>query len=146
MGITSYNGSTYYYPYKYKTNTPGSGMAEFDMVFRLAEQFLIRAEARAWQDNQSGAKADLDEIRRRAGLNETTANDKQSILNAILQERRVEFCFEYGHRWLDLKRTGTINTILSVEKPATWRATAALFPIPQNAISTNIKLKQNDGY
>jgi len=66
----------------------------------LASSFLIRAEARAQQNNISGAQADISTIRNRAGLANTTANDKASALLAIEQERRIELNCEWGHRWL----------------------------------------------
>ncbi|MFY0255507.1 RagB/SusD family nutrient uptake outer membrane protein [Chitinophaga sp. 30R24] len=137
-------GSAYLYPYKYKSRTNNN--AEFEMVLRLAEQYLIRAEARAQQNNTSQAKEDLDVIRLRAGLTGTTATDKNSLLLAIEHERQVELFCEWGHRWLDLKRTNRSTAIIGTEKPAGWQDTDVLYPIPQSAVSTNSKLSQNKGY
>jgi len=139
----NYLGIVYTYPYKYKSKTDDN--SEFDMVLRLAEQYLIRAEARAQQNDISDAAADLNVIRTRAGLPATTANDKASMLLAIEHERQVELFCEYGHRWLDLKRTDRATAVLGAEKPA-WKATDVLYPIPLSAISTNPKLSQNPGY
>jgi len=47
-------GTTYYYPNKYKSATQNASLTEYLMVFRLGEQFLIRAEARAQQGNIAG--------------------------------------------------------------------------------------------
>lgn len=140
------NSEEYYYPGKYEQSTiqPGES-GEYDMVFRLSEQFLIRAEARAQQGNIAGAASDLNRIRGRAGLAPATATDENSMLAAILHERQVELFTEWGHRWLDLKRTGTIDNVLSVEK-AGWKSTAAFYPIPQVEIGKNNKLTQNAGY
>ncbi|TWJ04687.1 putative outer membrane starch-binding protein [Mucilaginibacter frigoritolerans] len=139
-----YNGTTYYYPYKYKSVTTGAN-AEYYTIFRLAEMYLIRAEARAEQSNISGAQADLSVIRNRAGLPNTTAGDQASILLAIEQERRIELNNEWGHRWLDLKRTGRANAVIGALKP-TWNSTAELFPIPSVEITNNPNLTQNPGY
>ncbi|MBN9381234.1 MAG: RagB/SusD family nutrient uptake outer membrane protein [Chitinophagaceae bacterium] len=140
-------GTIYYYPFKYKLSaTPTGGTPEYQMVLRLAEQYLIRAEARAQQSNLSGAEEDVDAIRHRAGLNGTTANDQASMLLAIEKERRVELFLEHGHRWFDLKRTGRADAVLGAIKP-TWKSTAVLYPVPQKAISANPNLlPNNNGY
>ena len=138
-------GSTLYYPFKYKVMS-GTNLTEYYITLRLAEQFLIRAEARAQQGNISGAKTDVNVIRTRAGLPNTTANDKGGLLNAIEQERRIELFAEWGHRWFDLKRTGRATTVLGSLKPATWQPTDELWPIPQSQINLNPSLTQNNGY
>src|SRR5690606_14765594 len=55
-----------YVPYKYRV-TGITGSVEYSIILRLAEQYLIRAEARAQRDDPAGALADLDMIRGRAG-------------------------------------------------------------------------------
>lgn len=144
-GSLTYNGTDYTYPYKYKSLSSGSN-AEYYTVLRLAEQYLIRAEARAHLNNLAAAKSDVDVIRKRAGLEETTASLQTELLAAIAQENRIEFNNEWGHRWFDLKRTNTADAILGALKPATWKPTAILYPIPLNQIRLNNNLKQNDGY
>ncbi len=62
---------TYYYPFKYKLNYTGSVPAEYTVVFRLSEQYLIRSEANAHLDNLNAALDDLNVIRNRAGLVDT---------------------------------------------------------------------------
>ncbi|HSZ34873.1 MAG TPA: RagB/SusD family nutrient uptake outer membrane protein, partial [Puia sp.] len=64
---------------------------------------------------------------------------------AIMHERQEEFFAEWGHRWFDLKRTGTINTELSVEKSG-WQPTDSLYPIPQVQIQNDPNTTQNPGY
>ena len=115
------------------------------MVIRLAEQYLIRAEARAQQNKLGEAKTDLDVLRNRAGLPGTTASTQSQILNAVLHERQVELFSEMGHRWIDLKRTGQIDAILSVEKTG-WNTNASLYPIQLSQLEANLNLKQNPGY
>lgn len=147
----TYLGSTYSLPYKYKFNTAAAaaaaGKLEFATLLRLSEQYLIRAETRAQQNNIDGAATDLNIIRKRAGLSGTEATDQHTMLLAIEQERQVELCFEYGHRWFDLKRTNRADAILGVLKSNTWKSTAVLYPVPQEAINTNANLlPQNGGY
>lgn len=109
-------------------------------VLRLAEMYLIRAEARANQDNISDGADDLDEIRHRAGLGDTPANTKETLLQAIEDERRIEFAFE-PHRWFDLIRTGRAGDVLGVTD-----ADKYVFPLPASEILTNKKLVQNPNY
>lgn len=137
---------TYYYSRKYRDKTPG---AEYLAVFRLSEQLLIRAEARAQQSNLSGAQTDLNTVRTRAGLPATTATTKEALLNAILHERQVEFFLEWGHRWFDLKRSGKANEVMSIvtpQKGGIWNANWQLLPVPQTELLTNGNLSQNPGY
>lgn len=144
----SINGTPtdFYYPFKYKLGYDGNTEpVENYIVLRLAEQYLIRAEARANLDDLKGALSDLNSIRTRAGLSPLNITTRANLLDAILHERQVEFFCEWGQRWFDLKRTGTINATLSSEKPS-WQQTAALFPIPAQQIHTNPFLIQNPGY
>jgi hypothetical protein len=134
-------GKTYYYPYKYKVSVD----TQYNMVIRLAEVYLIRAEARAQQGNIGGAEADLNLVRARAGLAATGAVDVPSLLMAILHERQVELVAEWGHRWLDLKRMGIADGVLGSEKPG-WVGTDTLYPIPTGQLTANPALVQNPGY
>jgi starch-binding outer membrane protein, SusD/RagB family len=143
---STYQSQVEYFPYKYKVYGNSAPLTEYYMVLRLAEQYLVRAEARAHQDNFEGALQDINEIRTRAGLADITGNSQQSILAAIEQERRIELFAEWGHRWNDLKRTGRINTVLGALKPGTWQAKDTLWPIPQSEINLNRSLTQNPGY
>jgi hypothetical protein len=150
-----YNGSNYNYPYKYKRNN-GAPYTEYNMVLRLAEQYLIRAEARIMQNDLSGATADLNMIRARAGLSlKTGFSSQQAAMIALEQERRIELFAEWGHRWFDLKRfksrtpSGSFlnraDEVLDIFKPA-WENTALLWPIPANEVNLNPALSQNNGY
>jgi hypothetical protein len=124
----------------------GAPVTEYYMVLRLSEQYLIRAEARAAQGKISEAKQDLNQLRSRAGLAGTTANDPEGLLAAIEQERRIELFSEWGHRFFDLKRWGKAGTVLGSLKPSSWQSGHELWPIPQNQINANPALKQNPGY
>lgn len=149
IGNITYQGQVYSYPYKYKINTNGGTAAEYNTVFRLSEQYLIRAEARAQQNELNGAIQDVDSIRNRAGLeliaNTNAGITQNALLDAIAHERRVELFAEYGHRWFDLIRTGKADEVLGALKP-TWKSTAKLWPVPQRERAVNTNLSQNDGY
>ena len=109
-------------------------------VLRLAEQYLIRAEAHAHQAKLPEAIADLNAVRTRAGVGATTATTAAQLLLAIENERRVEFAFE-ADRWFDLVRTGRAGDVLGVTDQRRW-----LFPIPFNDLVADPDLVQNPGY
>ncbi len=153
--ISSYsdNTGTYFYAYKYKDVNYGDPVTEYLMVLRLAEQFLIRAEARAQQNtNLMGAENDLNAIRTRAGLSITSASSQSDLLAAIQHERRLELFSEWGHRWLDLKRTGSVDSVMTIATPiksggSPWQTYQQLYPLPfVSDIQTDPNLVQNQGY
>ena len=107
-------------------------------VIRIAEVYLIRAEALAQQTKLPDALIDLDAIRSRAGLLPSTAVTQNDILLAIENERRIEFALE-PHRWFDLVRTDRAAAVLGITNPNKY-----LFPIPANEITlSNGNLTQN---
>lgn len=143
--------SIYYFSYKYKQGAGSTPGQEYLVMLRLAEQYLIRAEARAYLNNIAGAQSDLNLIRNRAGLSDTPAADKSSLLSAILIERRHELFTEMGHRWFDLKRTENVNSVMTDETPIKsnglpWSSYQQLYPILFSDILGNPNLTQNVGY
>jgi hypothetical protein len=71
------------------------------------------------------------------------------LLTAIMKERRVEFFSEWGHRWLDLKRSGMVDSVMEVvtpQKGGSWEGYKKLYPIPENDRQLNPHLSQNAGY
>jgi len=150
------SGKQYNSPYKYKLNT-SAPREEYNMVLRLAEQYCIRAEARAMLDQLPDAVNDLNTIRKRAGLADLTNITTQTrAIAAVEQERRIELFAEWGHRWFDLKRWPAsrpthpnekrIDEVMNALRPATWKTTAVLWPIPSTEIIRNPSLTQNEGY
>jgi hypothetical protein len=144
------NNFTYYFPFKYKVNEVAADVSEYLMMIRLGEQYLIRAEARIQQGNIGGGLLDLNTIRVRAGLSDYAgATDQTSVLNALLHERRVELFTELGQRWLDLKRTSTVDvtmTGIAPEKGNSWESYQQLYPLLTTDIQKDPNLVQNSGY
>lgn len=140
--------SIYRYPCKYKIySTTEGNNPEYYTVLRLAEQYLIRAEAEAKQSRLAEAIADLDVVRTRAGLDSLpTSLDQGQVLAAAAHENRIEFLAEWGHRWFDLKRTGQADAVLGPIKGSSWKTTNRLWPLPQSEIITDPNLTQNPGY
>jgi hypothetical protein len=112
------------------------------ILIRLAELYLIRSEARARKPTPdiAGSQSDLNVIRTRAGLSNTTAATVTDLVNAIKRERRVELAHE-GHRWFDLRRYNSIGDVGIAE------SFRALWPIPQRETLTSAGvIAQNPGY
>ncbi len=142
------NGTTYFFPYKYKkrTNTAGTPITEYNVLLRLAEMYLIMAESMAKKGDLENSIHYLNIIRQRAGLPDLESGlTGAEVFDAIESERRHELFVECGHRWFDLKRTKRANEVLSIMKPG-WQPTDTLFPIPKSEILSNPHLIQNEGY
>ncbi|WP_316832921.1 RagB/SusD family nutrient uptake outer membrane protein [Pedobacter aquatilis] len=168
--ITTSTGKVFSYANKYKAPRTQINNTESHVEFRLAEQYLIRAEANAQLKNISEAVLDLNILRNRARLLPSIAIPNPlpplsssltgvDLLKAIEHERQIELFTENGHRWFDLKRTSGFTNpsltradevlpIVSRAKGTTWNNFAKLFPIPESDLSANPNLTghQNPGY
>jgi hypothetical protein len=151
---TRYAGKYYYYPFKY-TQGPGQEVAngnvlQYYMMLRLGEQYLIRAEAQAHGAGSgiAGSIEDMNLIRTRAGLSTYSGPmDSTDVLDSIYHERQVELFCEWGHRWLDLNRTGQSATVLgAIPYKQPWSPNDMLYPIPYIELITDPNLVQNPGY
>jgi hypothetical protein len=123
--------------------------------FRLAEAYLLRAEANVKLGKNAEAAADINVLRHRAKAKEVTAD--QMDLDFILDERLRELVCEEKRR-LTLARTGKLAERIKKYNPYFSAAHSAdgkdydahfdLFPIPLSAIQANKdgKLEQNPGY
>ncbi|AKD55940.1 RagB/SusD family nutrient uptake outer membrane protein [Spirosoma radiotolerans] len=109
-------------------------------VIRIAELYLIRAEARAQLGKTAAALADLNAVRDRAAVPAAQAATRDALLLAIETERQVEFPFE-ADRWFNLIRTGRVATVLGITD-----TTKYVLPIPNSEILADKALVQNQGY
>ncbi len=116
---------------------------EHDWIeLRLADVILLYAEALNENGSTAAALVELNKIRTRAGLANSTATSQADIRAAIQDERRLELAFE-GHRWFDLVRTNTV----SAEMGTTVNSNYYVFPIPvSEVLATNGVITQNAGY
>lgn len=132
------------------------------VYLRLADIYLIRAEANAKLGNMQKALDDVNLIRTRAGLTGTalytTANVAaagKTILDVVLEERFLELAFE-GHRVYDLFRnnrpmvrdypgTHSQNNTPTTDIRQTVLPTDSriVFFIPQTEVDQNKNLVQN---
>ncbi len=123
--------------------------------FRLAEAYLLRAEAYVNMGKKSEAAADINVLHERAKAKPCTAD--QMTIDYILDERLRELVCEEKRR-LTLARTGKIFERITKYNPYFDAAHSAdkkaydshydLFPIPISAIQANKdgELTQNPGY
>ena len=109
-------------------------------VLRLAELYLIRAEAKAEQLKLDEGIKDLNVVRSRAGVPLiATVAGKDELIDKILLERRVELAYE-SHRWFDLIRKRKAQAVLGITD-----ANKLLLPIPRQEVLIG-NLTQNQGY
>ncbi len=130
-------------PYAVKYNDIASGTDPV-YVLRLAEMYLIRAEANILLEEEPDIILDdINVIRERAGLIPATTTSYTALRLEVESQRQKEFAFE-GHRWFDLVRTGRAIDVL----PNVNNVNQTLFPIPQAEIITNDNpgMYQNEGY
>ena len=116
-------------------------------VLRLAEQYLIRAEAIVNGASVSGvsASSDLNAVTSARGAGEVSPS-----VASILQERRKELAFE-GHGFFDLARTKTSLRRTDYQGPSNTQniefpSYRWALPIPTREINANPNMVQNEGY
>jgi hypothetical protein len=131
-------------------------------LLRYADIILLAAEANNQLGNTAAAITQLNQIRTRAGIPNTTATTKTDLALAILNERRLELVNE-GCRWHDLLRAnanGTINilTLMNSQRDSNGNLlkygisgagvtqNELLFPIATTEMQLNPNLTQNPGY
>jgi hypothetical protein len=110
-------------------------------VLRLAEIYLIRAEARAELNKLDEGLNDLNIIRNRANVPSiASVSTREELIDKILLERRLELAYE-SQRWFDLIRKDKAQLVLGITD-----VYKLLLPIPRQEILVNPNLKQNPGY
>lgn len=120
-------------------------------ILRLADVYLIAAEAEARQNGPtSAAYTAINTVRRRAGIPDLTQGlSKDAFIEAVLQERSWELCYE-ADRWYDLTRTGKFKLVANVlnsyypSRPVQDKH--RFFPIPNLEVLTNSQLEQNPAW
>ena len=153
------NWSNYYpsdnYPFMYKCRSANSSIIKY----RYADVLLLKAEALIMQDTPDleAAAGIIDEVRERAGLGELSSSvrkDRDAMITALLNERRLELAFE-GQRWFDLVRLDKVEEVMNAvyAKDSGRKSQVYAFdknsyrlPIPQSVIDANDKIEQNPGY
>ncbi|NRB62181.1 MAG: RagB/SusD family nutrient uptake outer membrane protein [Saprospiraceae bacterium] len=121
---------------------------DYYKIIRLADIYLIRAEARAELGNDAGARADLDAIAGRVDEGYVLSSASgQDLIDAIILERRKEFAFE-GDRIYDLTRRQLSWTKYRTFEAFTvnWDNDQVYNPIPQIELDVNPNMIQNSGY
>ncbi|GAB3752868.1 RagB/SusD family nutrient uptake outer membrane protein [Spirosoma pomorum] len=130
-------------------NSNGGNYAVNIPIFRLADVYLIAAEAEARQNGPTTmAYGYINTIRKRAGLADLVVGlSKDVFIDRVLQERSWEL-FAEGDRWYDLTRTDKFLTVIpkavnDVYPMRNVQAKNKYFPIPRDEINANPQLQQN---
>jgi hypothetical protein len=128
----------------------GSAQPNDFTIFRLAEMYLIKAEALNELGQTAAALTELNFIHNKHDpTNPVTATTQAQIRTAILKERLLEFAAE-GKRRTDMIRHGTFLTWTEASAHGHVNKSAEgyriLFPIPSPQLGSNPLLKQNPGY
>ncbi|NIF04651.1 RagB/SusD family nutrient uptake outer membrane protein [Chryseobacterium sp. Tr-659] len=133
-----------YVPTSLNNNACGYGSIQNIRILRFADILLINAEAANELGNTAAAVTNINKVRTRAHLGNTTAATQSALRTAIWQERRVELAMEMD-RFPDLVRTGQAATYLGPKGFKTGKN--ELFPIPLDAMNqSNGAFVQNPGY
>jgi hypothetical protein len=116
-------------------------------LFRLAEQYLIRAEARLKKSSLDiqGAIDDINVIKTRADvplLDKQNPLSKEQLLLVLEDENRYEFAFE-GHRYPDIIRTGRAGEVFGAQNPVYKDSRYWVVPIPTSELKNDPDLEQN---
>lgn len=142
---------------KYRGRVVGNVIANLELndakMLRVAEMYLIRAEANFNLNQGASAMADINDLRtaRITGYVEESLTGA-ALEAAIQEERRKELAFE-GHRWFDLKRLN--QAVVRGQDCTDGPAVACsldkddfrvVFPIPDAEVFANDNMRQNDGY
>lgn len=124
-------------------------------IIRLAEMYLIAAEAQFNLSNSSKAAEYINVIRKRAAIPgheaEMVITDADISPDFILDERARELVGEQL-RWFDLKRTGKLGARIASDNPdaaKNFQPYHTLRPIPQDqidAVTNKTVFIQNPGY
>ena len=132
-----------------------TGSVRHGVVIRLAELYLIAAEAELFLNDNASGTSYINEVRRRAAIpgKEVAMEIKpeQLTLDFILDERARELGGEQ-QRWFDLKRTGKLLERVKAYNPdakVNIKEHHLLRPIPQtqlDAIINKEEFGQNAGY
>ncbi len=141
------------YVKKHSLSSRGSRAVDLKAC-RLSEIYLIRAEAYAKKSSPDVAAgtADLNDLRAQRIFGYTPVNfpNAQALIDAVLEERFKELCFE-GFRFFDLRRNNRPVERLASDASPGWQTLDAgnfrfIYPIPFDAIQANPNTQQNPGY
>ncbi|MDR3142452.1 MAG: RagB/SusD family nutrient uptake outer membrane protein [Tannerellaceae bacterium] len=145
----------YAYPRKieglpWNSNNTSGQISDDVYVYRLAETYLLRAEAYFKNNQLQEAADDINAVRNRAHA--APVHPSQVNLDFILDERSRELLFEEPRRRTLIRMGVLVERVKKYGLMEDWRNTVqdyqGLWPIPQSAIDANlgIDLGQNPGY
>jgi|SRR5690625_516150 len=139
----------YYWPFKFiGTQYPDTRVADSDIIlYRLADLFLLKAEAYAAINQPQNALEYLNKVRERAGVPAYSETNQELLQREILDERGRELFHEIK-RWYDLRRAHALGVIDVYEYVPNLRGqnTPLYWPVHIEMLSRNDRLVQTEGY
>jgi hypothetical protein len=141
-------------------------------ILRYADVLLLKAEAILQSGGPTVAVIQLiNQVRARARQSSSAPSstpedypssetDRKKIMEWVIEERRLEFAFEEGHRWFDLRRWhmgGILQEIYgkdlengwdfgSMHTPFSFGSRNLYLPIPFEELQLNPSLRQNESW
>lgn len=100
-------------------------------IIRNEELILLRAEARWFTGDKTGALADINFIRQTSGGLAAAAQpaSDDAFITELLRQRRYSLLMEGGHRWIDNRR---FNRLATLPKARASDVVPSAFPVPRN--------------
>ena len=156
--VTEYLGFELNFPYFQKMwnldriNSPRSNHPENYVVFRLADTYLMAAEAENELNGPNNAYQYVNLVRERAFEPDQpwSGMSQQEFREALYDERKFELCAE-GYRRMDLIRWGILLDVVRSVEHRPWNNPAdniqpyhVLLPIPLNETILNPNLLEGD--
>jgi starch-binding outer membrane protein, SusD/RagB family len=135
------------YKFPLDPNRAGNASGNDFTLYRLAEMYLIKAEAQNELGNAAAVAPLLNTVRARAfsPASPIAAGQTQAAYRAIIFNERLFELLGEGKRRQDLIREGSYTSGVWFGKTAT-QPFKILLPIPQSQLNTNPSLRQNPGY
>lgn len=114
-------------------------------IIRLADIYLMKAEALVRQGIDNAIATELVNTIRQRGYGNTNHNYESVTLEDIALERKLELAWEFWARQ-DNIRFKTFQDVRWLKPSTKGQDHLNIFPIPQTAWQANDKLVQNPGY
>jgi len=150
-----------YNPLSYSTYSVGPLSTPINMyLMRLADVYLMYAEACQATNDETNAREYVNKVRRRAynlPINSPSAVDYTSsgtqLRDDIREERFLELCAEGVQHWCDVCRWKTLDQeikkwypVTNLAGPPVYSSKSLYYPIPKKEMLNNTAIKQSTGY
>lgn len=139
LSVDTLNATTPYGLKYDEFNVSAGAQADPLRLLRFGEVALIASEAAGRTGDFDAAESYLNQVRRRAGLDDLDDLDEDNLTEVILRERFVELAMDGGHRLWDARRLGVAETLFGPD----YEGCDDRWPFPTREIDRNPNLSQN---